>query len=406
MKVTVKGPIRDLLMFFRLTGIRKKRFRAAAADFPVRGAMNDLAEKLHPPRLDLLIKKVLEETQDTRTFRLVREAAGPLPFFRAGQYISVKITIGGNEITRPYSISSLPHEALDPGFYDITIRRKDRGFFTSHVWDNWNTGTPVTTSGPLGQFCFERLRDKRKLVFIAGGSGITPFKPLITDLIIAHPRVEMILFYGVADIENIIFQKYLDAIAEEYPERLKVVYVNSGAEGDMWEGESGLIDRRLIRRHAEEPENYSHFVCGPPEMYSYIDRELSSFHLRPGRIRKEAPGDSFSAAGIPDFPENKMGKQFKLSIHSDGKTCETTATPKESILSAIERAGISAPSECRSGECGFCRSKLISGEFYVINEHDGRRQADRKFGYFHPCSSYPLSDLEITVPNNPAHRRP
>ncbi|MBW2369919.1 MAG: 2Fe-2S iron-sulfur cluster binding domain-containing protein [Deltaproteobacteria bacterium] len=65
---------------------------------------------------------------------------------------------------------------------------------------------------------------------------------------------------------------------------------------------------------------------------------------------------------------------------------------------SLEKANITPPSKCRSGECGFCHSHLISGDIFVDPDNDGRRMADKKFKGFHPCSSYPVSDLEIEVP--------
>lgn len=68
------------------------------------------------------------------------------------------------------------------------------------------------------------------------------------------------------------------------------------------------------------------------------------------------------------------------------------------MLVAIERAGIKAPSRCRSGECGWCRSKLVSGTVCIPEENELRRWADVHYGYIHPCSSFPTSDLVIEVP--------
>ena len=62
-----------------------------------------------------------------------------------------------------------------------------------------------------------------------------------------------------------------------------------------------------------------------------------------------------------------------------------------------EAAGIAAPAHCRSGECGWCHSKLVSGEIYAPKSVDGRREADLLYGYIHPCCSFPLSDLTIEV---------
>ncbi|MCR2044756.1 2Fe-2S iron-sulfur cluster-binding protein [Anaerosalibacter massiliensis] len=76
------------------------------------------------------------------------------------------------------------------------------------------------------------------------------------------------------------------------------------------------------------------------------------------------------------------------------------AKANETVLVTLERAGIEAPSHCKSGECGYCRSKLISGDVYIRKDNDSRRIVDKKYGYIHPCVSYPISDLELTIPEN------
>ena len=73
------------------------------------------------------------------------------------------------------------------------------------------------------------------------------------------------------------------------------------------------------------------------------------------------------------------------------------SVPDESLLVAVERAGIAAPSRCRSGECGWCRSRLVSGEVYIPEKTDGRRAADIDYNYIHPCSTFPLSDVVLEV---------
>ena len=73
------------------------------------------------------------------------------------------------------------------------------------------------------------------------------------------------------------------------------------------------------------------------------------------------------------------------------------ADSRETVLTAMERAGLSVPAKCRAGGCGFCHSKLVSGKFSLAGA-DKRRLADAKFGYIHPCCSYPDSDMELIVP--------
>ena len=69
---------------------------------------------------------------------------------------------------------------------------------------------------------------------------------------------------------------------------------------------------------------------------------------------------------------------------------------------AMERAGLAALSQCRVGECGFCRSVAIGGAFTAHPAHDKRSAEDIAAGVIHPCCTYPESDAEIAVPLDPA----
>ena len=75
-----------------------------------------------------------------------------------------------------------------------------------------------------------------------------------------------------------------------------------------------------------------------------------------------------------------------------------TAASDEPVLVALERAGIKAPSRCRAGECGWCRSRLLEGSVFIPRENEMRRWADVHYGYIHPCCSFPTSDLIIEIP--------
>ncbi|MDD6276057.1 MAG: 2Fe-2S iron-sulfur cluster-binding protein [Clostridia bacterium] len=100
------------------------------------------------------------------------------------------------------------------------------------------------------------------------------------------------------------------------------------------------------------------------------------------------------------YPASAKGKVFRLTVKQTDKEYNIQASADETVLTAIERAGIVAPSRCRSGECGWCRSKLISGEVFMPAENEYRRWADKQHGYIHPCCSFPLSDIVLEVPGS------
>ena len=97
---------------------------------------------------------------------------------------------------------------------------------------------------------------------------------------------------------------------------------------------------------------------------------------------------------VKDTRKQDRGVIYELVFY------DITASADEPLLTSIERAGITAPSRCRSGECSWCRSKLVSGEVFVPEKTDGRRRADIEFGYIHPCASFPMSDIVLDVPNS------
>ena len=86
-----------------------------------RGVWERLINRLHPPKLDLRVSEIIDETPTVKTIRLVPEE-GPLPPFQAGQYIAIVCEVDGIRTCRPYSISSPPNQT---GYYDVTVRRVD-----------------------------------------------------------------------------------------------------------------------------------------------------------------------------------------------------------------------------------------------------------------------------------------
>jgi glycine betaine catabolism B len=407
-KITVKGPLRDIVNFITLTRSRRKRIRSASTDPAGPCQVNLLAEKLHPKKLSLRISSVQKETGDTRTYVLERaldtKAPGrpnlsELPFFRAGQYLSFKLKANDYNVTRPYSISSDSRDALE-GRYEVTVKKRESGFITPYIWENWKEGTMIESSGPLGQFYYEPLRDKEDVTCIAGGCGITPFKPLIRDILESSPTTGVTLLYGITSTREILFKEALEILKTDYKDRFSYFYIYSGSD-DNWNGERGLITAAIIRKYTAAPEENTFFLCGPEKMYTHLNKELGEFNLPPGRIRQEVNGEIGDITGYPGFPAGMEGQSFTLTVHMENRIVKVPADGTETVLVATERAGLNPPSECRSGECGWCRARLSMGEVFIIKERDGRRKADIKFGYFHPCASYPLSDLEIFVPSGP-----
>jgi ferredoxin-NADP reductase len=400
MKVTVRGNILDLLAFRGLVPKRRKRFAKASAEPSALAPVNRLAQQLHPKAQRLVIAEVREETKTTKTYRLVPDPESEpreVAYFRAGQYLSLKVEVDGTPITRPYSISSAPFEALGAGgFYEITAKKKADGLLTAYAWDHWAAGTKVVSSGPCGQFYYEPLRDARQIVGLAGGSGITPFCSMAKEIVHGELDAELLVLYGSSDQDDILYYEPFKELEKRARGKIKVVHVLSCDEVSLQGCEQGFITADTIAKYADV-RNSSFFVCGPQAMYEFVARELTTLLVPAKRIRREAYGQAADISQAPGFPRDVAGKTFRLVAHIGGLTTEVAAKATEPVLVALERAHLAPPSECRSGECGFCRARLIAGEVHIPPSSDGRRAADRQFGWIHPCSSYPISDLEISA---------
>jgi len=370
---------------------------APAAPLPATDSYvpNQIANALHPKAQHLKIVKVEEEAGNCKRFYFApneEKDTKTLAWFSAGQYLSVTVKIGNMTLTRPYSIASSPRESLD-GIYMLTIQKVEGGLVSQYIHDNWQVGTEVTVSEPLGNFTYEPLRDASTVVAVVGGSPITPFRSLAMAIADGDEDCDLILLYGSRTLEDTIFQKDLKELEANCP-RIKLVNILSHEEREGYE--HGFITAELIKKYAPEGE-YSLFVCGPQVMRNFVDKEIETLGLRKKFIRNELFGEYFGPAKEADYPAD-VAPAFKVTVRIAGTEQTVTAPSDVSLLRSLEAAGIAAPAHCRSGECGWCHSKLVSGEVYCPKSVDGRREADYIYGYIHPCCSFPLSDLVIEVP--------
>lgn len=381
--------------FTKMTPNRKEKIQAAPAkELPETDSYkpNSLAKALHPGVQYLKVAKI-DEYADAKTFWLEADeekGTKALAWFSAGQYLSISLQIGSMKLTRPYSLSSSPREALS-GRYGLTIKRVPDGLASNYILDNWVVGTCVTASEPLGVFTYEPLRDAKVIIGIAGGSGITPFRSLAKAIADGDEDASMILLYGSRTLEDALFQEEFKGLEGD---KFKLVNVLSHQQLEGYE--HGFITEELIRKYAPEGD-YSIFLCGPQAMYNFVDQQIAKLGLRKKFIRHELFGEYFDPAKEADYPQN-VAPTFQVTVRIAGQETTITASSDTSLLRSLETAGIAAPAHCRSGECGWCHSKLVSGEVYTPKSVDGRREADYLYGYIHPCCSFPLSDLVIEVP--------
>ena len=383
-----KVPGEDIKLAMEMTAKRRQLIdEAPAAPLVYEYGVNRLAKELHPGFVKAVIAEKTPCGADCVKIGLRPAASGngaetagggEFPYFRAGQFITLSCRAGDSFLSRPYSIISSPKDAL-AGRLEIMVQRK--GIFSTFLTDEAPYGTELWVGEPSGDFHHDSIRDRDHILAVAGGSGVTPFLSMMKAIREGSEDFRLTLLYGARTKAHIPFDP------EEFMgEGVDVVVVLSEEETEGYR--HGFITADLLKEYIED--DTSVFMCGPDAMYRFVSGELDSLGFDRSKIRQER-----NSVGDRKVSEIRM---FRLTVHIRDAVYELQAANNETLITALERAGIPAVVRCRNGSCGFCHSRVVNGEYFIDPKDDFRRAADKKFNYIHPCSAYPESDMEIDIP--------
>jgi ferredoxin-NADP reductase len=353
-----------------------------------RGQVKRIIDRLHPKNLNLRVSEIREETESTTTFRMVSQD-GYLPPFQAGQYINLFLEVDGVRTSRPYSIASSPTQLA---YYDVTVRRVEDGFVSSYLLKEVSVGDTFQSTSPSGQFYHNPLFHGDDLVFIAGGSGITPFMSMIQEVVDRDLDRRIQLIYGNRSNQDIIFGNRIEKRTMHHKNLTMHTVISEPDKS--YNGLNGFITAELIAELVDNIDGKMFYVCGPEAMYTFVLAELEKLKVPKRRIRLEVFGPPSDVTCEPGWPEGvAAADSFNVKLRDN-----TTITAKagEPLMNSLEKTGIVLEASCRSGECSLCRTKLVSGKVFQPRGVK-LRKSDRLYGYIHPCMAYPLEDLEIRI---------
>ena len=263
-------------------------------------------------------------------FKFEPVAGGLLPTFSGGAHTVVEMRDGDITRMNPYSLMSDP---FDQTAYTISVRRDDEGRGGSlFMHKNISVGDEITISNPVNLFSLD-LRAKKHLM-IAGGIGITPFLAQIKQLDRAHGNWE--LHYSC---RSEALGSYVDYLTSTHPNDVEVYYDDQKQAIDL----ENLLDGQPLGTHI--------YVCGPKGMIDWV------------RGKAKELGWPREAIHYEEFLAPQPGKPFEVKLAVSNKVIQVGE--QESLLEAIERAGVDAPYLCRGGACGMCETSVIdySGNF-------------------------------------------
>ena len=349
-----------------------------------------MAEHFHALR----IAEVVRETDDANSIRFdVPDDLKPAFVFKAGQHLTLRAAIGGEDVRRNYSLCVAPHE----GELKVTVKRIAGGAFSNWVAEELKAGDTLDVMTPHGSFTTDfDAAQARRYVGFAGGSGITPIMSLIRTALSVEPGSRFTLFYGNRDASSVIFLDALADLKDRYMGRFELYHFLSDEDGDV-ELFNGMLDRATceaaIEALVDAPNQVdAWFICGPGPMMdaaeaALVERKVAHDRLHIERFTAGRPSAAV-AAQIMALQQEAAG--LMLAVTLDGRT-RRIAFDGANILDSAREAGMPAPFACKAGVCATCRARVVSGKVEMAARY-GLSDDEIAAGYVLTCQSVPVGE--------------
>jgi ring-1,2-phenylacetyl-CoA epoxidase subunit PaaE len=315
--------------------------------------------------------------------------------FAAGQYLTLRTTMDGEEVRRSYSICSGP----DENELRIAVKRIDGGAFSSWVADELKCGDELDVMTPTGRFGIAPQPDQARVhVGFAAGSGITPILSIVKNVLAREPNSRFFLFYGNRSTANMLFREGLEELKDRYLDRLSVLHVISGEEQDIpiLEGRLDSDKVRVLLRAMVPAETIDHvFICGPTGMSEELEATCRALGIAENRIHVER---FVSGLGGKPRPKAVVPASAPPKAHAaliiDGKRREVPVAEGEAILDAALRGGVDLPFACKGGMCSTCRAKLVEGKAEMELNYS-LEPWELKAGFILTCQAKPTTERVV-----------
>ena len=332
--------------------------------------------------IPLTVTAVIRETHDVFTFRF---QGNPLRRFAywPGQFCTLALQINGKRVLRSYSISSAPTR---PYSLEITVKRVEGGLVSNWMADNVRPGCTIEVTGPKGLFCLEPGRIAPKLLLIGAGSGITPVMAMARYLADVAATTDVRLLSCVRGSDDLVFGTELTLMEARQP-GFSHTHIATRAD-DRWRGPAGRLSAALVQELVPDFAERTAYMCGPDGFMASARAVLESSGMSATRINQE----SFGSVPIVT-PVALEGDGYSIDFAKSGKRGQMRQ--RKPLLEAAEDAAIDLPYSCRSGSCGECKVKLLSGSTHTLAEQQGLTALERKEGWVLSCVSVPTGDCVV-----------
>ena len=335
----------------------------------------------------LQVKKVSKVTSDSVsiTFEIPQSLEESFKF-SAGQYITLRKEINGENIQRAYSIWKAPYE----NEVAVLVKKVENGKFSSFANDALSNGDFLEVMAPQGNFVpILSANDTKHYTLVAAGSGITPVFSILKEIVKIEPNSTIDLFYSNKTEESSIFHA---EIMEFKSDKVKVhnFYSRQDTDDVVFNGRiteskiNEIIQSGLCKLSTDE-----FYICGPEEMILGIKSSLVSQNVSESKINVELVTASADPGAEPietDFSEAKI----TLTIDDDDFEYTYNMDKADSILEEGINQGLDLPYSCKGGVCCTCKAKITEGSA-TMKINYALTDGEVEEGYVLTCQAIPTS---------------
>ncbi|MDI9347846.1 MAG: 2Fe-2S iron-sulfur cluster-binding protein [Methylacidiphilales bacterium] len=338
--------------------------------------------------LPLTVTAIDKSTPDSVLITLQpRENAQSGFNFRAGQFLTFIFPNLKNSPVRSYSLCSLPESKI----LTVGVRVQPQGIASSWLGSSVSVGDTLQSLTPRGNFQLNKPTPHGHALFIAGGSGITPIYPMLSEYLRNSKYASATLLYSNTTSERIMLQEEIAFLKNTYLGRLQIInfFSREPQAVEISNGRlTGEVLTKLIKNnYIPSIKNIDHaYLCGPSQMIESLIKILRSLAMPLKSISSELFTNTNQY--IPPYFSKQAAAGATIEIQHLGRTRSISNTSaQKSVLQQGLEQGLELPYSCKAGVCSTCKAKVISGEFvrgldHVLSEDEKKR------GYVLTCQTF------------------
>lgn len=345
----------------------------------------------------LTVEKIVRETPDAISIHFRQPATQRLTY-KAGQFLTLLVPVGGTVERRSYSMCSSP---LTDHNLVVSVKRTAGGKVSNHLNDTLKAGDTLEVMEPAGNFHAEPdATAHRHIVLLGAGSGITPLLSIAKTLLHGEPQSRVSLLYGNRNRRSVIFYDELAALQQQYAARLEVIHVLSQPEAG-WQGHTGRLNQSLalkILENLPRMPRTEYFLCGPDGMMHEMKQALAMLRVAEASIHSESfAGKAPDAHGQVLEQSSLTVQDQQVTVMYEGTEYKFKVPASKTILEAALANNIDLPYSCQSGLCTACMGRCLSGKV-KLDEEEGLSETELREGYVLTCVGHPLTaDVVIEI---------